>query len=83
MNRSLSLITLKPTTTENTFFNSYSIVTLDLQNTESNLTSQAKDTEIDFAFRPHSNQITTNQITTTFFCIVPGIKSLKITVCLL
>ena len=54
MNGSLSLITLKPTTTQNTFFNSCSIVTLDLQNTESNLTSQAKDTEIDFAFRPHS-----------------------------
>lgn len=32
----------------------YSIFTLNLQNTESNLISQAKDAEVDFAFRPHS-----------------------------
>lgn len=40
-----------------------------------------KDTEVDFAIQTSFNL--TNQTTATFSSIVPGIKSLKITVCLL
>ena len=65
------------------FLNSCSIFTLNAQNTESNVTSRlyTKDTEVDFAIQTSFNL--TNQIMATFSSIVPGIKSLKITVCLL